>query len=106
MSYCMTTVYGAEQSLDSAPETEYALRADGTVLITSGRPPKTPEQRYRESQQMQLELETGGGPVVQDCAGCLAWVGAWHNQRMPGSENIPETAARARMDQDARDRKV
>jgi len=105
-SYCMTTVHGAEQSLDSAPETEYALRADGTVLITSGRPPKTPEQRYRESQQMQLELETGGGPVVQDCAGSLAWFGTWHNQPMPGDEKLLENAARAKADLDEIDMKL
>ena len=69
----MATVYGAEQTLDSAPETEYAIQADGTVLVRSGKPPKTPEQRFREGQRMQFELENGGGPLVQDCAGSLFW---------------------------------
>lgn len=98
MSYCMTTVYGAEQSLDSAPETEYALQPDGTVLITSGKPPKTPEQHFREGQRMQLELETGGGPLVQDCAGSLFWFGTWHNQPMPSDEKLRENAAKAKAD--------
>lgn len=98
LSYCMATVYGAEQSLESAPEIEYALQADGTVLRTSGKPPKTQEQLFRESQRMQLELETGGGPLVQDCAGSLFWFGTWHNKSMPSDEKFGEIVARARAD--------
>jgi hypothetical protein len=98
LSYCMTTVYGAEQSLDSAPEIEYALQADGTVLSTAGKPPKTQEQLFRESQRMQLELETGGGPLVQDCAGSLFSFGTWHNKPMPSDEKFAEIAASARAD--------
>jgi hypothetical protein len=93
LSYCMTTVYGAERLLlDSAPETEYALQTDGTVLRTSGKPPKTLEQQFRDGQRMQFELQTGGGPVVQDCAGSLSWFGTWHNQPMPSREKLMELA--------------
>jgi hypothetical protein len=98
LSYCMATVYGAEQSLESAPEIEHALQADGTVLRTSGKPPKTQEQLFRDSQRMQLELETGGGPLVQDCAGSLFWFGTWHNKPMPSDEKFAEIAASARAD--------
>jgi len=98
LSYCMVTVHGAEQSLDSAPEIEYALQADGTVLSTPGKPQKTPEQLFRDSRRSQLELETGGGPLVQDCAGSLFWFGTWHNQPMPTDEKLTEMVAKAKAD--------
>jgi tetratricopeptide (TPR) repeat protein len=98
LSYCMAKVYGAEQVFDSAPESEYALQADGTVLVTSGKPPKTKEQRFREGQRMQMELETGGGPVVQDCASSLYWFGTWHNQPGPTKEKVMEILAKAKAD--------
>jgi hypothetical protein len=98
LSYCMATVSGAEQTLDSAPETEYALQMDGTVLSTDGRPPKTPEQRFRDGQRAQLELENGGGPVVQDCAGSLFWFGTWHNKPMPTDDEFAGILANARAD--------
>jgi hypothetical protein len=98
LSYCMATVYGAEQVLDSAPENEYALQADGTVLVTSGKPPKTLEQRFRDGQRMQMELETGGGPVVQDCANSLFWSGTWHNQPGPTKEKLMGILSKAKAD--------
>jgi hypothetical protein len=95
LAYCMTTVYGARQSLDSAPETEYALQPDGTVLVTSGKPPMTMEQRFRDGEQMQSELESGGGPMVQDCAGSLSWFGTWHNQPMPSDDTLRKRVDKA-----------
>ena len=104
LAYCMTTVYGAEETVDSAPETEYMLRADGSVLVTSGKPSKTPEQRFRDGQRAQLELDTGGGPVVQDCAGSLFWFGTWHDQPMPSDEKFMGIAAKAKADLDEIDK--
>jgi hypothetical protein len=104
LPYCMATAYGAEQTLDSAPETEYALQADGTVLITPGKPPKTSEQLFREGQRAQFELETGGGPLVQDCTGSLSWFGTWHDQPMPSDEKFMEIAAKAKADVDEIDK--
>lgn len=90
LCYCLLTVRGAEQTLDSAPETEYALREDGTVLTTSGKPPRTEEQRFRDNERARFELETGGGPLVQDCAGSLFWFGTWNNKPMPTDEKFME----------------
>jgi hypothetical protein len=98
MDYCMVTVHGAEQSLDSAPAVEYALQPDGTVLRTSGEPPpKTPEQRFREGQRKQLDLEVAG-TVVQDCAASLLWFRTWHNQPMSSDGELREQSANAKAD--------
>ena len=102
LDYCMVRVYGAEQSLDSAPAVEYALQPDGTVLRTSGErrePPKTPEDRFREGQRKQLEMETSGA-LVDDCARSLFWFRTWHNQPMTSDEELREKAAKARADLD------
>jgi hypothetical protein len=102
LDYCMVTVYGVEQSLDSAPAVEYALQPDGTVLRTSGErrePPKTPEDRFREGQRKQLEMETSGA-LVDDCARSLFWFRTWHNQPMTSDEELREKAAKARADLD------
>jgi hypothetical protein len=96
--YCMFTVSGAERSLDSAPETEYQLQPDGNVLITSGKPPKTPEERFRDGQRMQLEFETGGGPTVQDCAGSIYSFGTWHDQPMPTDDKFAGITEKAEAD--------
>ena len=104
LSYCMATAYGAEHVLDTAPETEYALQLDGTVLTTPGKPPKTPEQLYRDGQRAQFEFETGGGPIVQDCAGSLYWFGTWHDKPMPSDEKFAEIAEKARADVDEIDK--
>ncbi|MGA3028428.1 MAG: hypothetical protein ABSF98_27085 [Bryobacteraceae bacterium] len=102
--YCMATVYGAEHLLDSAPETEYELQADGTVRKMPGKPPKTPEQRFREDQRIELELETGGDPVVQDCAGSLFWFGTWNNKPMRSDEKFNDDEAKARADMEEIDK--
>jgi len=99
LAYCMATVYGAED-WDSAPEKEYSLQPDGTVLVTSGKPPETREHRSREAQRREMEFKTGGGPVVQDCAGSLFWFGTWHDQPMPSDEKLLENAAKAKADLD------
>jgi hypothetical protein len=90
LCYCLGTVRGAERVLDPTPETEYAIQEDGTVSITSGRPPRTPEQRFCDGERAQRELMTGGGPVVQDCASSLFWFGTWNNQPMPPDEKFME----------------
>lgn len=100
LSYCMFTAHEAEQLGDSTPETEYQLQADGTVLVTSGQSAKTPEQIFRDGERRQLELETGGGPMVQDCAGSLAWFGTWHNKPMPTDEKFTEIGTKAKADKD------
>ena len=100
----MTTVRGADLALDEAPDSEYSLQANGTVITTPGKPPKTQEQLFRESQRMQLELETGGGPLVRDCTGSLTWFGTWHNQPMPSNEQLIEKAAKFRADLDEIDK--
>jgi len=89
--YCMTTVDGARQSLDSAPEYEYALEADGTVL-------KTSEQRYRDVLRSRMELGTGSGPLVQDCIGSFEHFGTWHDQPMPNNEKLAEIVAKTMAD--------
>ena len=96
----MTTVNGAKQTLDSAPEIEYELQEDETVLKTFVRSAKTPEQRFRESEQMRLNLEAGflPGPVVQDCAASLFWFGTWNNQPIPTDEKFAEISASAKAD--------
>jgi hypothetical protein len=53
---------------------------------------------------MQMELETGGGPVVQDCAGSLFWFGTWHDRPMRSDEELVETAAKAKADLDEIDK--
>jgi formylglycine-generating enzyme required for sulfatase activity len=104
--YCMVTVSAAAQSLDSAPAVEYALQPDGTVLRTSGtppEPPKTPEDRFREGQQKQLEMGASGA-LVDDCARSLFWFRTWHNQPMPSDEKLREDAAKAKADLDEIDK--
>jgi hypothetical protein len=97
LSYCMVTIYGAEHA-NSAPETEYALQPDGSVLAT--KLPKTPEQSFRDQERSQLELETGGGPAVQNCAGSLVWFRTWHNQPMPTDEQFVDLASKTQADLD------
>ena len=98
LTYCMTTVYGAERLVASTPEHEYALQADGTVLITPGGPPKTMEQMFRDDERNRYELENGGGSVVQACAGSLSWFGTWQNKPMPTNEKFIEAATKAEAD--------
>jgi hypothetical protein len=96
--YCMFRVYGAEQSLDSAPAVEYALQPDGTVLRTSDEPPpRTPEQRFREIQREQLDLKVAG-TVVQECAASLFWFRTWHDQPMSSDEELRKQLANAKAD--------
>lgn len=102
LSYCLTVVRGAEQSLDSDPSTEYTLLPDGTVSIATS--PKTSEQQFRDSQRWQFEFEHGGGPVVQDCAGSLEWFGTWHDQPGPKKEKVLEALAKARADLESIDK--
>jgi len=65
-----------------------------------GQSAKTPEQIFRDGERRQLELETGGGPMVQDCAGSLAWFGTWHNKPMPTDEKFTEIGTKAKADKD------
>jgi len=96
-AYCAITVHGAEHTLDSAPKTEYAIQPDGTLVITAGGPQKTPEQIFRDSQRMQLELDTGGVPV-QECAGSMTWFRTWHDKPMPSDEQFTEIVNKAKAD--------
>ena len=95
LRYCTILVKGGEQFLDSAPETTYALRADGIIDVW-GRP-TTPEQQFREGQRAQYELENGD-PLVNDCAGSLYWFRTWHDQPMSSDTELMESAAKARAD--------
>ena len=103
LRYCMTTVYGAEDSKDSSPVREYALQADGTVLVRSGKPPKppqlpkTPEQRFREEQRRQFEIERLFSSM-QDCGNKLYTFGTWNDQPMPTAEKFAERLAQAKGD--------
>ena len=93
LAYCITLVSEAEQSLDSPPEIEYELQADGTVLKTYVKPPEAKEKRFLDSLR---EAAVGGGPVVHDCASSLYWRGAWNNKPMPSDEQFAETVTNAR----------
>lgn len=104
--YCTITAKEVEKLSDSAPETEYRLQPDGTVLTTDGRPPKTQEQLFRDSQRAELEFQTGGGPIVQDCAGSLSWFSTWHNKPMPTDEQFAEIALKAKAEIDGIDSKL
>jgi hypothetical protein len=103
-TYCMATVSGAEKQLDSIPDREYELQTDGTVKVIER--PKTLEQRFREGQQAQFELENGGGPMVQDCRSSIFWFRTWHNQPMPTDQQLLENAAKAKADLDEIDSKL
>ena len=95
VDYCMTLVYGAEQSLDSAPHAEYALQADGTVRAVVAS--TTPEQRFWDGQRMQYEVENGN-PEVNACAGSFFAFRTWHNQPLPTEDELAESAAKTRAD--------
>lgn len=94
----MVTVYGAEKALDPKPNVEYSLQPDGTVLVVHK--DRGPEEILRNGQRAQSELESGGGPLVQDCAGSLFWHGTWQNQPMPSDEKLLENLAKAKADLD------
>jgi hypothetical protein len=100
-AYCMATVSNAKQSLESPPDTEYALLSDGAVLRTPGKPPLTLEEAFHISERMRL-----GNPfiedsaLVNDCMGSFLWFGTWHNRPMTSDETLRNVLAKVKADLD------